>query len=217
MKWFTRLFIAGGLFIFGGISVMILFWNYGLPWKHAEMKKEMTSYLEQRYLDEFELDNIRFDFMHDASYYTYATAASTGVTFYVARSNDGAVEDGYGYEHWSHFGESLLKRYVPNASIISTDVTFDEPLPENKSVVDHLAHTCWTASIDMPFSLTEENKEDELRKLLHAIQNMHNDGICFESMSVGYEGQYVELEKEQLQHIDTTEQLTVTEDVENDH
>lgn len=101
MKWFVRVFIAFGLFFFGGITVIALYAEFGLPWKHGEVKKEMKAYLENRYLDEFELEKIRFDWMHGGSYYTYAMAKSTGALFYIERAKDGTVEDGYGYEYWS--------------------------------------------------------------------------------------------------------------------
>ena len=79
--------------------------------------------------------------MHGNNYYTYATAATTDITFYVERSSDGTFDDGYGYEYWSNFGESFTKPYIPFASTISTNVTFYEPLPKDKDVFKHLQHT----------------------------------------------------------------------------
>lgn len=209
MNWFGRIFIIVGLLIIGGGSLLMLYAEYGLPWKYDEMKREMTTYLEKRYLDEFVLENIRFDWMHGNNYYTYATSATTGVNFYVERSSDGTFEDGYGYEHWSSYGESLIKPYIPSASTISTDVTFYEPLPKHKDVLDHLQHTCWTVYIDIPYVLTQTNTEGELNKLLETIQQMDKDGICFEYMLIGYMGEYVELQKEDLLHIHEIEKLKI--------
>lgn len=211
MNWFVRIFIGSGLLIFGVGALLMLYAEYGLPWKHAEMKREMVTYLEQRYLDEFELGNVRFDWMHGNNYYTYATAATTDITFYVERSSDGTFDDGYGYEYWSSFGESIIKPYIPFASIISTNVTFYEPLPKDKDVFEHLQHTCWTVYIDIPYSLTQTNKENELNKLLDIIQKMDKDGICFEYMRVGYMGKDVELHKEELMCIHEIKKLKVVD------
>lgn len=210
MNWFARIFIIVGLLIFGGGSLLMLYAEYGIPWKYAEMKREMTTYLEKRYLDEFVLGNVHFDWMHGNNYYTYATSATTGVNFYVERSGDGTFEDGYG-EHWSSYGESLIKPYIPSASTISTNVTFHEPLPKDKDVLDHLQHTCWTVYIDIPYVSTHTNTENELSKLLETIQQMVKDGICFEYMLIGYMGEYVELHKEDLMHILEIEKLQIVD------
>lgn len=211
MKWYARIFIIVGLLIFGRSSLLMLYAGYGLPWKHAEMKREMNTYLEKRYLDEFVLGKVRFDLMHGKNYYTYATSATTGVNFYIEKSSDGTFEDGYGYEHWSSFGESLIKPYIPFYSTISTNVTFYEPLPKNKDVLEHLQHTCWTVYIDIPYSLTQTNKENELKKLLETIQQMDKDGLCFEYMLIGYMGDYVELYKEELMNIQGKEKLQIVD------
>lgn len=211
MNWFARISIIIILFIFGGSALFMGYAENGLPWKHAEMKRDMTTYLEKRYLDEFELGKVRFDLMHGKNYYTYATSATTGVNFYVERSSDGTFDDGYGYEHWSSYGESLIKPYIPAASTISTNVTFYEPLPKDKDVLDHLQHTCWDVYLDIPQVLTQTNKENELINLLKTIQQMDRDGICFEYMLVGYRGDYIELHKEELQNIREMEKLEIVD------
>lgn len=211
MTWFARIFITVGLLILGGGSLLMLYAEYGLPWKYAEMKREMTTYLEKRYLDEFVLGKVRFDWMHESNHYTYATSATTGVNFYVEHSSDGTFEDGYGYEHWSSCGESLIKPYIPSASTISTNVTFHEPHPKDKDVLDHLQHTCWTVYVDIPYVLTQINTENELNKPLETIRQMDKNGICFEYVLIGYMGEYVELYKEDLMHIDEVEKLQIVD------
>lgn len=188
----------------------MLYFVYGLPWKYAEMKKEMAKYLEERYLDQFTLEEVSFDFMHGKSYYTNAKAHSTGVTIYVERSGDGTFENGYS-EHWSNFAEPLIKPYIPVADSISANVTFKKPLPDAKEVLDHLQHTWWDVYIDMPYSLTDINKDIELNKLLETIQQMDTDGIKFEYLLVGYMGDYVELHKEDLKGIQQTKKLEVVD------
>ena len=209
MKWFVRLFIGAGLVIFGGGSLFALYAEFGLPWKHAEMKKEMTAYSEERYYDDFELDGIRFDFLHGASYYTEATAATTDVRFYVERANDGTFEDSYGYEYWSRYGEETIKPYIPFASSILTEVTLAQPLVKEQDISAQLETACWTVYADVPYELTAETNDNELGKLLGSIQQMTRDDICLQYVSVGYMGEYVELTEEQLQHIDDVQQLTV--------
>ncbi|MHA6259291.1 hypothetical protein ACXYMX_05175 [Sporosarcina sp. CAU 1771] len=86
MKTFTRICLIFGVIIFGIAFLFVIYFQYGLPWKHSQMKKEMTHYLEDRYMDDFTLEKVRFDFMHGKSYFSYATASSTGVNFYVERS-----------------------------------------------------------------------------------------------------------------------------------
>lgn len=210
MKWYTRIFIIVGLLIFGSGSLLMLYVKYGLPWKYDEMKREMTVYLEKRFLDEFVLGDVRFDWKDGGNYYTEAKSTTTGINFYVERSNDGSFDDGYGNEHWSSFGKSLIKPYIPSASTVLSNVTFHEPLPKDKDVLDHLQHTCWTVYIDTHVS-PQTNTENELQKLLEAIQKMDKDGICFEYMLIGYMGEYVELHKEDLMHIHEAEKLQFVE------
>lgn len=213
MKWRNRITLIIGLLILVSVAFFMIYFKYGFPWKYDEMNTEMTHYLESRYLDKFELEKIDFDYLHEKSYGTYAKAKSTGVSFYVRRSRNGKFEDGYGYEYWSIFAEELLWTYMPEASL-SVEVSFQKPLPKDKDVLDHLEFTCWTFYITMPFALDENNKENELNKLLKTIQQMVNDGICFEYILVGYGTEYVELLKKDLKQIQQKEKLeTVDRDV----
>ena len=212
MKTFIRIGLILGLILVGIVSFFIIYFQYGLPWKHSQMKKEMTHYLEERYLDDFTLEKIRFDFIHGKNYFSYATAASTGVNFYVERSGDGDFDDGYGNEHWSSFGNHLIKPYLPKSSNISATVSFDQPLPKNSNVLQYKQHTCWTIHIDFPYGLTESNADMELNDLLVTIQKMDNDHICFEYILVAYMGDYVELQKEDFQQIQKKNMLEIADD-----
>ncbi|MHA6260302.1 hypothetical protein ACXYMX_10475 [Sporosarcina sp. CAU 1771] len=51
----------------------------------------------------------------------------------------------------------------------------------------------------------------ELNKLLVSIQGMDNDNICFEYVLVGYMGDYVELQKEDLKQIQKEKVLKITD------
>lgn len=211
MKNAKRFFIVLGLILFVCGSLFILYAKYGLPWKYTYLKKEMTRYLESRYLDEFTLGAVYFDILHGKSYYSEATAASTGVTFSIGISRSGEFDDGYGYEHWSIYGDSLLKPYFPEALGISANVTFDEPLPRGKDVLDHLPHTYWTVYIDMPFFISDEDKKVELENLLAVIQKMDNEGIHLDYMLIGHGGDYVELKQDDLKNIQQMKGLKIAD------
>lgn len=51
----------------------------------------------------------------------------------------------------------------------------------------------------------------ELNDLLVTIQKMDNDNICFEYILVGYMGDYVELQKEDLQQIQKKNVLEIAD------
>ena len=188
MNWFNRIIIIliSLFFILSAITYMYI--ENGLPWKYEQMEEQMHTYLEERYKDEFTFDSVQFDWRNRGSYFTFATAKSTGVQFYVAVSNDGVVED-YSYEHWSREGETyfvpIIKQYYKEferLNSISLDIRFDKALPPNKSLEEHKAYTWWNINVHIPKELTD----DDLKTSFNLLQAIQQEGFQLEQLTLGY-------------------------------
>ena len=203
------IFIFGGLLFFGTLSILALLAEYGLPWKYDTKAKEMESYLQQRYQDEFEVSEVYFDLMHGSSYAGYAEAQSTGHEFHVQVFRNGEVESSYN-SFWSPKVKQLLKNYFTGAATITGDVRFTEPLKNADELAQHLANTCFTVRVDYAISLTEDNTDIHLQQALQNVQKLKQEGFCMEKILIGFNADFIQLDQQQNADILQQTQLHIT-------
>ena len=201
MKWFSRVIIIGISLFFILSAIIYMYLENGLPWKYEQMEEQMNTYLEERYKDEFVFDSMQFDWRNRGSYSTTATAKSTGVQFYVAVSNDGKIEDAYGYEYWSVKGreyiEPIIKRYYEEfeqLNGISISVRFDKALPLNKSLEEHKLYTWWNINVHIQKELTDE----DFKTAFNILQAIQQEGLQLEQLTLAYFDVVIQIFKEEI-------------------
>ncbi|MFF5994708.1 hypothetical protein AAGS61_08090 [Lysinibacillus sp. KU-BSD001] len=198
MNWFSRIVVIGISLFFTLSIVGYMYLAYGLPWKHNEMKQHMDHYLEERYKDEFELGSIRFDWLHGGSYFTTATAKTTGVSFYVETSTDGTTEDMYSDEYWTHHGDQLIwpiiKRYYTVFEGVSIGLRFDEVLPVNLPLEEHKAYTWWDVNVHIAQAL----EDHDIEKAFFILQALQQDGFKVEQFYMGFYDVAIQVFEEQI-------------------
>lgn len=206
MKWFIRIFIGGGLIIFGGGSLMMLLLEFGLPWQYAEKQRVIASYLEEKYHDDFTFDGMRFDFLHGRNYYTYATAESTGESFYVEVSPEGIVDDAYAYEYWNVVIRELFEPIVQPVltySALHGDVFLTRKMDVN--TFDASAAS-FALHVEMGVFLAEQPPA-QVAQWYAALEAIRAAELSLEQLTIVYYDAQIMLTEEQLQSIQSAEQL----------
>ena len=201
MNWFNRMTVIGISLFFVLSAITYMYIENGLPWKYEQMEEHMRTYLEERYKDEFTFESMQFDWRNRGSYSTLATAKSTGVRFYVAVPNDGAVEDAYSYEHWSHEGETyfvpIINQYYKEferLNSISIDVRFNHALPPNKSLEEHKVYTWWNIDVHIPKELTD----DDPKIAFNILPIIQQQGFQLEQLTLRYYNVMIQIFEEEI-------------------
>lgn len=198
MRKLQAIFIFGGLFFFGSLALLALYAEYGFPWLYGKKADAMESYLQQRYQDEFTVSDVYFDLMHGRAYSGTAKAASTDEQFYVKINHSGEVESHYS-DYWSKQASELFDPYFKSASYIWGDVAFNE----QKS-------GCWSLQVEHIFNLREHNEQHMKAEILEALRQIQHDNLCVEHILISFQGDYIQLTKEQLNNVQSLQTLDYT-------
>ena len=209
MHKFAKIFVWLGLLFFGSISLFALYNEYGFPWKHGEKREVMEQFLEEKYQDEFTFDALRFDLMHGRNYYTYATAKSTNVSFYIEVSPDNTVEEAYAYEYWnaqiSDIFYPLLKPTLKQFESISGQVFLNAPATISTNPKENAT---FLLSLVMGMELTEENREEQVARWMITIDKLREEDYSLEAIEINYYNDTIYLDRERLRGISTIENLS---------
>ncbi|MER1985890.1 MAG: hypothetical protein ABS948_08370 [Solibacillus sp.] len=208
MKWFIRIFISLGLLFFGGGSLMMLWLEYGWPWQHGHKQQVMETYLEDKYKDTFTFDGLRFDFMHGRNYYTYATAASTGASFYVEVSPENTVEDSYSYEYWNEEIQGLFKPLLTETlgqyERVDGEVFLAKSMDIRMFEPDAASFVIYVA---MGSFLEEENLDEQLARWFAAIEAIRAAELSVERLVIRYYDKDIYLNRAELREVQSADQL----------
>ena len=207
----SRIIVIGISLFFMLSAVAYMYIENGLPWKYKKMEQQMRTYLEERYKDEFAFDVMQFDWRNKGSYYTTATAKSTGVQFYVAVLNAGVEEDAYSDEHWSREGERyfvpITKQHYKEferLNSISLNVRFDQALPPNKQLEEHKGYTWW--NIDM--HIRKELTDDDFKTAFSILQAIQQEGFQLEQLTLRYYDVVIQIFEEEIPLIKNAKDIT---------
>lgn len=186
--------------------------EYGLPWKHGQVKERMHTHLEETYKETFELGSIRYDWLHGGNYYTYATSDQTNVTFYVEAS-DTSVTDTYSYSYWQKKGDRFIlppiREYYKQLS--SDSLTLHaEILQRVEGTADQeelKEHTLWHISFSLPYEITVENSKTELERAYKALQALKKDHIGIASYTILFINRTIHIPEGEINRVTSVQSL----------
>ena len=185
--------------------------NYGLFWKYDDKRVLMEDYLEEKYKDEFLLDDIEFGWSNGGSYFTYAEATSTKAHFYIEVSNDGTFEDYYVLEYWSYEGLEMIEPIVSTIFdqyfSVSYDLSFQKKIAHFKELKGNLDFIKWKLDIVFLHQLCDENQSKELEKALQLIEALRNNRFVIDQLDIAYICATISINDEDLSQIHHPEDL----------
>lgn len=207
MKWFIRIFISFGLIFFGGLSVLALYAEFGLPWKYNEKQRIMETYLKEKYKDSFTFEQVRFDLLHGRNYYAYATAQATGVSFYVEVSPENVVEDSYAYSYWNSeikaLFQPILQATLQEYEHLEGDVFLKQPMDVQTFNSDEATFDLFV-TMGTPLA---DKKDEQIMRWFLAIEAIRAANFKLTQLTISYYDIEVSLNKAQLQQVHTAAQL----------
>lgn len=185
--------------------------HYGFFWEYDEAEASMNAYLEEKYKDEFSLEDLRFDWRNGGSYYTYAAASATGSEFYVEASRDGNFFDGYAYEYWSYEGVRLVKPFVaaniPDYDGIAVNLNFEKKVQDANLLEENLDFISWGVFVNAPYELVPTNEADELDKAFKLLKEMESNNFKLKKLEILYIGKSLVLMEDDIAGINDPSEM----------
>lgn len=178
------------IFFFG--LLVTAYVQFGFFWEYEEAEASINDYLEEKYKDEFALEDIRFDWRNGGSYYTNAAASATGSEFYVEVSCDKNFFDAYTFEYWSSEGVRLVKPFVseniPDYDGIAVDLHFEENVQDANLLVENLDSISWEVFVNATYELDSNNEADELDKAFNLLEELESNSFKLKKVEILYIG-----------------------------
>lgn len=186
--------------------------EYGLPWKHGQVKERMHAHLEETYKETFVLGSIRFDFLHGGNYYTYATSDQTDVDFYVEAS-DTSVTDSYSYSYWQKEADRFILPPIREYYKQLTSGTLDlhvEMLQRIEDAADHeklKELTFWHIRFSLPYEITKENNMAEFEKAYKALQALKKDNVQVASYTIHFSNRTIHIPEGEIDQVTSVQSI----------
>lgn len=186
--------------------------EYGLPWKHGQVKEQIHAHLEETYKETFELGAIRFDLLHGGNYYTYTTSDQTDVTFYVETS-DTSVTDAYSYAYWQKEGDRFILPPIREyyKQLTSGSLTLHvEMLQRIEGTADQeklKEHVLWHISFQLPYEITMDNSTIEIEKAYNTLQALKKDNIRVASCTIYFNNRIIHIPEGKMDRVTSVQDL----------
>ncbi|GAA0489584.1 hypothetical protein GCM10008986_14290 [Salinibacillus aidingensis] len=204
----SKKFLVIGIVLFSLIGFIFYFF-YGTPWDLISYKDKFETYLEERYHQDFVIDEISYDFLHGGTYHAYAfSETNPEVTFHVGQNSKSAeIDDAYHYELWRYQARNevtpIIEKTFPDRlnhavevrDSLYPDATQKSEVPNYKNMV--------TLEIGIAKDHTKitENKEAELEKAFKLIEELNEKDLNMDHFSISYKSKTLQLSGTEMKSI----------------
>lgn len=200
----------------GGIILALLlsFVFWGLPWGLWKNKQAFEAYLEEKYGEDFVIDDISFDLFHTRKYHAYAYATDyPDVTFYVGQNRyTEELEDGYSFESWRVQAmediSALVGEFYRDRSFYSVEV-----LPQNMEISaypfpSYKEYTTVEVGVTLDeLKVTNANSVTEIERAFRFLQALKEKGVPLHHVGISYQNRTLQLQKDDISSINSLEDL----------
>ncbi|WP_010191898.1 hypothetical protein [Bacillus sp. m3-13] len=196
------------------LALLLSFVFLGSPWGIWTNKQAFEVYLEEKYEEDFVIEEISFDFFNTRKYHAYAYAADKpDLVFYVGQNRyTSKTEDGYRFEVWSFEAKEevgqIVEEYFPDHSNYGVNLIFPETEPKEFILADYKKHATVEVGVSLDnIRVNSANSETEIERAFFLLQEIKAKEIQLQHFGISYQNRTLQLQKEDIQSINSVEEM----------